>query len=110
LWQKFPFVFKGSQSLPAAPRDMDATWFCVQTYQYQALRKNTRHKTGKMRESNRVDLFGMEPREDKQLDAGFCAAAIAVDAGCARRFAVTGQGERSIGAFGAQKCEGRIGR
>jgi hypothetical protein len=25
--QKFPFVFKASKSLPAAPRDMDATWF-----------------------------------------------------------------------------------
>jgi hypothetical protein len=25
--QKFPFVFKASQTLPAAPRDMDATWF-----------------------------------------------------------------------------------
>jgi hypothetical protein len=24
--QKFPFVFKASQTLPAAPRDMDATW------------------------------------------------------------------------------------
>jgi hypothetical protein len=24
---KFPFVFKASQLLPAAPRDMDATWF-----------------------------------------------------------------------------------
>ena len=25
--QKFPFVFKASKLLPAAPRDMDATWF-----------------------------------------------------------------------------------
>jgi hypothetical protein len=24
--QKFPFVFKASKTLPAAPRDMDATW------------------------------------------------------------------------------------
>jgi hypothetical protein len=28
--QKFPFVFKASQFLPAAPRDMDATWFFSQ--------------------------------------------------------------------------------
>jgi hypothetical protein len=27
MLQKFPFVFSASQSLPAAPRDMDATWF-----------------------------------------------------------------------------------